>query len=77
MEKIAAGRDALGAFAPKFAELDDDALFGQVWSREAQLSAVSIDIAAHLYLLSFFIWPKQDSFLSAHRCRYSVNSCRR
>ena len=33
-----AGRDALGEFAPKFAELNDDVLFGQVWSREEQLS---------------------------------------
>ena len=38
MEKVTAGRDALGAFAPKFAELNDDILFGQVWSREAPLS---------------------------------------
>ena len=34
----AAGRDQLGTFAPKFAELNDDVLFGQVWSREEQLS---------------------------------------
>ena len=33
-----AGRDALGTFAPKFAELNDDVLFGQVWSREEALS---------------------------------------
>lgn len=39
MEKVTAGRDALGTFAPKFAELNDDVLFGQVWSREEQLSA--------------------------------------
>ena len=32
--KQTAGRDALGAFAPKFAELNDDVLFGEVWSRE-------------------------------------------
>lgn len=38
MEKVTAGRDILGDFAPKFAELNDDILFGQVWSREAQLS---------------------------------------
>jgi len=30
--KQTAGRDALGEFAPKFAELNDDVLFGQVWS---------------------------------------------
>ena len=36
--KQTAGRDALGEFSPKFAELNDDVLFGQVWSREEQLS---------------------------------------
>ena len=36
--KQTAGRDALGEFAPKFAELNDDVLFGQVWSREGKLS---------------------------------------
>lgn len=39
MKKITAGRDALGEFAPKFAELNDDILFGEVWSREDKLSA--------------------------------------
>lgn len=38
MVKQTAGRDALGEFAPKFAELNDDVLFGEVWSREGQLS---------------------------------------
>ena len=33
-----AGRDQLGEFAPKFAELNDDVLFGEVWSREDKLS---------------------------------------
>ena len=37
VEKVTAGRDALGEFAPTFAELNDDVLFGQVWSREQQL----------------------------------------
>ncbi len=36
--KQTAGRDALGEFAPKFAELNDDVLFGEVWSREDKLS---------------------------------------
>lgn len=36
--KQTAGRDALGAFAPKFAQLNDDVLFGEVWSREEKLS---------------------------------------
>ena len=36
--KQTAGRDALGEFAPKFAQLNDDVLFGEVWSREGELS---------------------------------------
>ncbi|MDL2219346.1 carboxymuconolactone decarboxylase family protein [Ruminococcaceae bacterium OttesenSCG-928-O06] len=36
--KTTAGRDALGGFAPKFAQLNDEVLFGQVWAREEQLS---------------------------------------
>lgn len=35
--KQTAGRDLLGDFAPKFAELNDDVLFGQVWAREEEL----------------------------------------
>ena len=36
--KQTAGRDGLGDFAPKFAQLNDDVLFGEVWSREDKLS---------------------------------------
>lgn len=39
MEKVTAGMDQLGAFATKFAELNDEVLFGEVWAREEQLSA--------------------------------------
>ncbi len=39
MAKVTAGHDQLGEFAPKFAELNDEVLFGQVWSREDKLSA--------------------------------------
>lgn len=39
MAKQTAGRDALGEFAPKFAELNDDVLFGEVWERTDKLSA--------------------------------------
>lgn len=38
MVRQTAGRDSLGGFAPKFAELNDDVLFGEVWAREGQLS---------------------------------------
>ena len=36
--KQTAGRDILGKLAPKFAQLNDDVLFGEVWSREDKLS---------------------------------------
>lgn len=36
--KQTAGRDQLGDFAPEFAQLNDDVLFGEVWSREDKLS---------------------------------------
>lgn len=39
MAKVTAGRDELGVFAPKFAQLNDDVLFGEVWAREEELSA--------------------------------------
>ncbi len=36
--KQTAGRERLGDLAPQFAELNDDVLFGNVWSREDKLS---------------------------------------
>lgn len=38
MGKVTAGRDSLGNFAPEFAHLNDDILFGEVWAREKELS---------------------------------------
>ncbi len=38
MIKQTAGRDALEDFAPEFARMNDDVLFGEVWSREDKLS---------------------------------------
>lgn len=38
MKKVTAGKDALGDFAPLFAEINDDVLFGKVWAREDLLS---------------------------------------
>ena len=36
-KKQTAGRESLGEFAPKFAQLNDDVLFGEVWSRDDKL----------------------------------------
>ena len=38
MKKVTAGREELGDFAPKFAQLNDDVLFGEVWAREEPVS---------------------------------------
>lgn len=38
-KKQTAGRERLGAFAPQFAAFNDDVLFGEVWSRENEMSA--------------------------------------
>ena len=37
MKKVTAGRDILGEFASKFAEINDDILFGEIWAREDKL----------------------------------------
>lgn len=38
MEKQTAGQDRLGNFAPTFAHLNDNVLFGEIWARENKLS---------------------------------------
>ena len=61
--KQTAGRDALGEFAPKFAELNDDVLFGQVWSREDKLSLRDRSIVTVVALMAQGI---TDSSLKFH-----------
>lgn len=52
MVKQTAGRDSLNDFAPKFAELNDDVLFGEVWSREDKLSLKLRSIVTMTALIS-------------------------
>jgi alkylhydroperoxidase/carboxymuconolactone decarboxylase family protein YurZ/quercetin dioxygenase-like cupin family protein len=52
MIKQTVGRDQLGEFAPKFAELNDDILFGEVWSREGVLSLKTRSILTVTVLVS-------------------------
>ncbi len=63
MAKVTAGRDELGTFAPKFAELNDDVLFGEVWSREDKLSARDRSIVTVTALMASGIL---DSSLKFH-----------
>lgn len=47
-----AGHDALGEFAPEFAHLNDDILFGEVWSRNDLLSLRDRSIVTMTCLIS-------------------------
>lgn len=48
----AAGRNVLGEFAPKFAELNDDVLFGETWNRVDRLSLKMRSIITVVSLMS-------------------------
>ena len=58
-----AGRTQLGEFAPKFAELNDDVLFGEVWSRNDLLSLRDRSLVTVTSLISQGI---TDSSLTFH-----------
>lgn len=64
-EKIVqtAGRNQLGEFAPKFAELNDDVLFGEVWSRTDKLGLRDRSLVTITSLISQGI---TDSSLTFH-----------
>ena len=63
MVKQTAGRDRLGNLAPKFAELNDDVLFGEVWSREEKLSLRDRSMITVTALMTKGIF---DSSLKSH-----------
>lgn len=50
--KQTAGRRDLGDLAPKFAALNDDVLFGEVWSREDKLSLRDRSLVTVVALMS-------------------------
>lgn len=62
-EKQTAGRDRLGNLAPEFAHLNDDVLFGEVWSREDQLSARDRSLITIAALFSAGLFPQLKSHL--------------
>ena len=63
MQKQTAGRDELVEFAPKFAELNDDVLFGQVWEREDKLSLRDRSVVTVIALMASGVL---DSSLQYH-----------
>ena len=70
MKKVTAGKDLLGDFAPNFAELNDEVLFGQVWSREEQLSPRDRSLITVSALMASGIL---DSSLKGHMHRAKDN----
>ena len=62
MKKQTAGREQLGNIAPKFAELNDDVLFGEVWSREDKLGARDRSLITISALFAMGLYPQ----LKAH-----------
>ena len=61
--KQTAGRDQLGEFAPQFAALNDDVLFGEVWSRTDKLALRDRSLVTITSLISQGI---TDSSLTYH-----------
>ena len=63
-KKQTAGRDNLGDLAPQFAQLNDDVLFGEVWSREEQLSLRDRSMITIAALFSAGLYPQLKSHLN-------------
>lgn len=67
MEKQTAGRDNLGTLAPEFAHLNDDVLFGEVWSREDKLSARDRSMITIAALFSAGLYPQLKAHLALEK----------
>lgn len=61
MYKQTAGRDNLGELAPKFAELNDEVLFGEIWSREDKLSLRDRSMITISALMAQGLFPQLKS----------------
>lgn len=72
--KVTAGRDILGDIAPKFAEINDDILFGEIWAREEKLSPRDRSLITISALISNSIF---DQSLRSHLKRALENGVTR
>lgn len=63
MEKQTAGRNILGNLAPEFARLNDDVLFGEVWSKEDKLSLRDRSMITISALMAQGLYPQVKSHL--------------
>lgn len=63
VKKQTAGRDNVGEFAPKFAALNDDVLFGEVWAREKQMSARDRSLITCSALMAQGLFPQLEAHM--------------
>ncbi len=63
MKKQTAGRTNLGKLAPKFAEMNDDVLFGEIWSREDKLSLRDRSLITISALMAQGLYPQVKAHL--------------
>ena len=63
MKKQDAGKKYLGNLAPEFARLNDDVLFGEVWSREDKLSLRDRSLITISALFSAGLYPQLKAHL--------------
>ena len=63
MKKQTVGRKNLGKLAPKFAELNDDVLFGEVWAREDKMSPRDRSLITISALMAQGLFPQLKSHL--------------
>jgi len=73
-KKVTAGRDRMGNFSQKFAELNDDVLFGQVWSRTDQLSLHDRSMVTIAALMSGGNFPQLESHLNLAKAIYTEDA---
>lgn len=64
VKKQTAGRDNLGEFAPQFAALNDDVLFGQVWAKEDELPARDRSLITCAALMAQGLFPQLKSHMA-------------
>ena len=69
-----AGRTALGEFAPEFGRLNDDVLFGEVWSREDELSARDRSIVTVTALMASGVLDSSLKFHIQNAKNHSVSA---
>ena len=70
-----AGRTQLGEFAPEFAHLNDDVLFGEVWSRNDLLSLRDRSLVTITSLISQGITDNSLSITTSMLRKKTSSTC--